>query len=143
LRASAELNRLALSRSNEMASANRIWHDYAIGSRIRGDHYVGENVGAGPTASDVFYAFMNSPSHRFNILRGVYSYVGIASVEGSDGRVYVTVVYMSPELHGASRGSHGDETALAAPAHVARAAKASAVGREISILLQLVQMESR
>ncbi|HWB88263.1 MAG TPA: CAP domain-containing protein [Acidimicrobiia bacterium] len=53
---------------------------------------LGENVGRGGSVASLHDAFMESPSHRANIL-GDYNYVGIGTGT-SDGVLYVTVVFM-------------------------------------------------
>ncbi len=52
-----------------------------------------ENVGKGHDVAGLHAAFMNSPSHRSNIL-GSYEYVGIGIGE-EEGVLYVTVVFMA------------------------------------------------
>ena len=54
---------------------------------------VGENVGKGQAPSSLHQAFMNSSGHAANIL-GDYNYVGVGTGTGSDGALYVTVVFM-------------------------------------------------
>ena len=54
---------------------------------------VGENVGKGQSPSSLHQAFMNSSGHAANIL-GDYNYVGVGTGTGSDGALYVTVVFM-------------------------------------------------
>ena len=54
---------------------------------------LGENVGRGGSVSSLHKAFMNSSGHKKNIL-GDYNYVGIGTASSSDGRLYVTVVFM-------------------------------------------------
>lgn len=54
---------------------------------------LGENVGVGATISSLHSAFMSSSSHRGNVL-GDYTHVGIAVVEESPTRMWVTVVFM-------------------------------------------------
>lgn len=120
-----------------MARAQRIWHDYGIGRHVEGDHIIGENVGRGPTVEDIFAAFMDSSSHRANIVRRVYDQVGIAAVLGEDGNVYVTVVFLSPEL-GRPRNAQRTGAAEQGPP-----AKDPATHREVSVLLELVRMDSR
>jgi hypothetical protein len=76
---------------------------------------LGENVGRGPTVSDLHTAFMNSSGHRANIL-GDYNYAGVGT-ENRDGYIYVTVVFMqkgsssSGGSGGGSGGSSGGSTA--------------------------------
>lgn len=139
LRASTALETLARSRSEDMAAAHTIWHDYSIGRKVGGRRIVGENVGRGPTEEDIFAAFMDSASHRANVLRAAYSQVGIASVRGDDGNVYVTVIFITPDFDGARH-----VTSRAAAVTPAAAAPRSATdGREVAVLVELVRMDAR
>ena len=54
---------------------------------------LGENVGVGPSVAALHAAFMASASHRSNVL-GDYDKVGIAVVEESSTKLWVTVVFM-------------------------------------------------
>jgi hypothetical protein len=53
---------------------------------------LGENVGRGGNVSSLHQAFLDSPSHKANML-GDYNYVGIGT-DTSEGILYVTVVFM-------------------------------------------------
>jgi hypothetical protein len=53
---------------------------------------LGENVGRGPSVSDLHAGFMNSSGHKANIL-GDYNYVGIGTTT-ANGSIYVTAVFM-------------------------------------------------
>jgi hypothetical protein len=89
----AALDKIAQQHAAEMVSKNEIFHYYDIGNRVdaAGVHwnYVGENVGVGPTVSDVHQAFMQSPEHKQNILYGNYNLIGVGVAVGSDGSVFV------------------------------------------------------
>ena len=86
----------ARNHTQDMIAAGEIYHSSngelqaAAGS---GWTRLGENVGRGGSVSSLHQAFMNSPSHRGNIL-GDYNYVGIGADTNSDGVLYVTVVFM-------------------------------------------------
>ena len=54
---------------------------------------LGENVGVGATIASLHSAFMGSSSHRGNVL-GDYDHVGIAVVEETPTKLWVTVVFM-------------------------------------------------
>lgn len=54
---------------------------------------LGENVGKGGTTSSLHRAFMESPSHRANIL-GDYDHVGVGVGHDDAGKIYVTVMFM-------------------------------------------------
>ena len=78
-----------------MIDAGDLYHSTSSELRAAGGSgwsKVGENVGRGGTATSLHSAFMNSPTHAANVL-GTYNYVGIGT-GSSDGRLYVTVVFM-------------------------------------------------
>jgi uncharacterized protein YkwD len=82
--------------SRRMASHEALFHTANVSRYLRGRAYSwwGENVGY-TYESDLGTlqrAFMNSPSHRRNVLNGAYDRVGIG-VERRDGRVWVTLVF--------------------------------------------------
>lgn len=83
---------VARRHSARMASEGRIWHNPNLTSEVKNWQVVGENVGMGPTVPDLMDAFMNSPSHRSNILDSEYNQFGVGVVVG-DGTIYVTVVF--------------------------------------------------
>lgn len=79
----------------DMVAAGDIYHSSSGELRAAGGSgwsKLGENVGMGGTVSSLHQAFMNSPSHRANIL-GDYNYAGIGT-DTKDGVLYVTVVFM-------------------------------------------------
>lgn len=83
----------ARSHSNLMASRGELFHSSTLGSVTTGWDRLGENVGVGPDVSTLHTAFMNSPSHRKNIL-GDYNYVGVGVTVDGNGVMWVTVVFM-------------------------------------------------
>jgi uncharacterized protein YkwD len=94
LRLNSRLNLVAQRHSARMAKLNRLHHNPNLVSNV-GDmpwKILGENVGVGGTVQTLHTAFMNSPSHRSNILRSSYRQVGIG-VLVSKGRTWVTVVF--------------------------------------------------
>jgi hypothetical protein len=54
---------------------------------------LGENVGKGPNPSSLHRAFMQSPSHKANIL-GDYDRVGVGAAHDAEGKLFVTVLFM-------------------------------------------------
>ncbi|HEX6220433.1 MAG TPA: CAP domain-containing protein [Acidimicrobiia bacterium] len=86
----------ARAHTAEMIAADDLYHSSsgelqaAAGS---GWSAIAENVGRGGTVDSLHTAFMNSSGHRANIL-GDYNFVGIGTGTASDGRLYVTVVFM-------------------------------------------------
>lgn len=85
----------ARNHTADMIAAGKIYHSSsgelqaAAGS---GWTRLGENVGRGGSVSDIHAAFLNSASHRANML-GDYNYVGIGTGT-ANGVLYVTVVFM-------------------------------------------------
>lgn len=77
----------------KMIEAGRIFHSTDLTVIATGWQALGENVGFGPTVPKLHAAFMNSPSHRANIM-GNYDRVGIAVEQTPEGILYVTVMFM-------------------------------------------------
>lgn len=91
---SASLNSYAAWHSSEMLSADAIYHssaDELWGAGSSEAIAMGENVGRGNTPASLHEAFMNSPTHRANIL-GDWDRVGVGTMQGKD-RLYVTVIF--------------------------------------------------
>ena len=79
----------------DMIAAGDIYHSSSAelqGAAGSGWTKLGENVGRGGNVSSLHKAFMDSSSHRANIL-GDYNYAGIGT-DTSNGVLYVTVVFM-------------------------------------------------
>ncbi len=83
----------ARAHTQDMIAAGEIFHSSNLGSVTSGWWALGENVGVGPSPSRIHGAFMNSPSHRANIL-GDYNYIGVGAARAPDGSLYVTVIFM-------------------------------------------------
>ena len=109
---SGGLASLAASHSRSMAERNSLAHSSNLGSRVSsvlpGWLAVGENVGVGTSMSAVNSMFMQSSSHRANIL-GNYTHAGVGTFTGPDGRIWVTQVF-------ARMPSSGTVAAASAPA---------------------------
>lgn len=85
---------VAMSHSQDMATAHTIWHNYTgyIDAAKQAIHaYVdGENVGMAETLAQADTALMASPSHKANILYPRFNTIGIGVAQDSAGYVYVT-----------------------------------------------------
>ena len=101
-RAAAGLNTLvpyddliddAAVHTTEMLASGDIYHSSDLKGFTTGWQTIGENVGYGPNVDKLHAAFMQSPTHRANIM-GDYDRVGAASEVDSEGRIYVTVLFM-------------------------------------------------
>lgn len=81
--------------SQHLLAEGTLSHNPNLSSVTTGWDKLGENVGVGTSAASLHSAFMASSSHRGNIL-GDYQYVGIAVVEETSSKMWVTVVFMKP-----------------------------------------------
>lgn len=92
-----ELTAVARDWATQMAGLGEISHrpdSELVAMMPDGWVSAAENVGAGPDVGKVHVAFLGSPSHRASLLDARYSRVGVGVVNGDDGRVYVTHVFM-------------------------------------------------
>lgn len=94
----------AQAHSNLMASRGELFHSTSLGSATTGWDRLGENVGVGPDVSTIHNAFMNSSSHRRNIL-GDFNYVGVGVTVDANGTMWITVMFMK-----AAPGRNGGAT---------------------------------
>ena len=94
LRLDPHLTKVARKHSREMTARNLLHHTSTTNLRRRVTHWqtLGENVGVGGTVESLHRAFMESPSHRENVLYGSFRHVGIGTRE-RHGRLWVTVVF--------------------------------------------------
>ena len=85
----------ARNHTAEMIAAGTIFHSTSsqLSSVTSGWSVLGENVGKGPNPSVLHRAFMESPSHKANVL-GDYDRVGVGVGVDADGKLYVTVIFM-------------------------------------------------
>jgi cell division septation protein DedD len=91
----------ARAHSARMMERGEIYHNTALSSVTGVWQKLGENVGMGVDLNALHGAFMNSSSHRGNIL-GDYNYVGVGVKTDDSGVNWVTVVFMkaAPGLNG-------------------------------------------
>ncbi|MCA1831948.1 MAG: CAP domain-containing protein [Actinomycetota bacterium] len=124
LRVSAELSSLARRYSQRMAEAGDVWHMPSLGSDMRRWNELGDNVGMSNDLNRLEGGFMDSPTHRDNILYSKYKLVGVGIID-DEGEFFVTVIFMTPlpalkgpaavsqqRLTTAMKGSQGPETAV-------------------------------
>ena len=91
-----DLTSVARSHSHEMAARQTLYHNPNLTTDVSNWEAVGENVGKGPTVSDIQQAFMNSAPHRDNILDHDFTQVGIGVTTDSDGTIWVTEDFRQP-----------------------------------------------
>lgn len=89
----ADLTDDALAWSRHMQEQGSLSHSPNLAAVTTGWDKLGENVGVGTSISALHTAFMNSSGHRGNIL-GDYDSVGIAVVEETSSKLWITVVFM-------------------------------------------------
>lgn len=91
----SDLVSIARRHSQRMADSNEIYHNKNLANEAPDDwQSLGENVGMGPSCASIHDAFMNSSSHRQNILDPDFNFVGVGVVIASDGTIFVTEVFM-------------------------------------------------
>ncbi len=79
--------------SRHMLEQGSLSHNPNLSSVAPNWDKLGENVGVGTSIASLHTAFMDSPGHRGNVL-GDYDYVGIAVVEETSSKLWITVVFM-------------------------------------------------
>ena len=119
-----------------MAGQDNIFHrsNLADGVTINWKR-LGENVGVGPTVSDLMNAFINSPHHYENLVDPTFTHIGIGSARTPDGLMYTAhefaaVVGYPSAASPASNPSPAPAPTVAAPRpvvhHVAAAPRVTA-----------------
>jgi len=92
----SDLTSVARRHAARMAASRSIYHNTRLGSEVTGWSAIGENVGRGGSVAVIHNAFMNSSSHRGNILSTSFTQVGIGTARGTDGQIYVAEVFRRP-----------------------------------------------
>src|SRR4051812_23589991 len=92
----SDLTAVARNHSVQMASQQSLYHNPSLTSQVQNWQAVGENVGEGPTVSDIHTAFMNSPEHRANILDHDFTQVGVGVSVDKNGIIWVTEDFRKP-----------------------------------------------
>jgi cysteine-rich secretory family protein len=96
LSTSRDIQAFAQRRAEEMAAAGDVWHTRNLGSYISNWTRLGENVGMGPFLSDIENGFMNSSTHRNNILSPKFSQMGVGVASDGYQQLYVAVIFREP-----------------------------------------------
>ncbi|MGN6332476.1 MAG: CAP domain-containing protein [Motilibacteraceae bacterium] len=92
----SDLSSVAYAWSRHLASTSVLGHNPNLTRQVDDWQVVGENVGYGPTVTDVESAFMNSPRHRANILEPRYTQIGLGVVVDAGGTSWITQVFRTP-----------------------------------------------
>jgi len=93
---SSDLSSIANRWAAHMAANRTLEHNPNVYSDVCCWQAMGENVGEGATVSQIQQAFMNSTTHRDNILSTSYTEIGVGTARGSDGQLYVDEVFRQP-----------------------------------------------
>ncbi len=94
LKLDTQVNKPSKLHTNEMISEGKIYHtpNDVLAKRVTNWNTLGENVGVGGDVSSLHKAFMNSTSHKANILFEDFRYVGIGA-KSSGGKLWVTFTF--------------------------------------------------
>jgi len=118
---SEELAGVARRHAQRMANEDHLYHNPNLRNEVDNWEVLGENVGYGPGVDDLHQAFMNSSSHRANILDPVYTQVGVGTV-WRDGTLWVTQVFRKP-MSASNSGSNSGSGSSGSGASLKKAAK--------------------
>ena len=111
----ADLDAVAQRHAEAMAARGGLFHNAELASQVEGWRIVAENVGVGMDIGRIHQAFLDSPSHRANVLDARLTQLGVGIVvagEG-DGRIWVVEVFRTPM---AAASAPPASTAAPAPA---------------------------
>lgn len=87
------LNNKAQAWAEQLAREGGLRHSNLASGAPAGWRALGENVGVGYSIRQVHDAYMNSPSHRANIL-GNWTHAGYGVATSRDGRTFTVQVFM-------------------------------------------------
>ncbi|MFP5326754.1 MAG: CAP domain-containing protein [Acidimicrobiia bacterium] len=132
-----ELIEVARRHAARMAAEKNLHHNPNLKSEVADWEVLGENVGRGSNVAEVHAAFMESETHRAQILEPRYTEVGVGAV-WADGEVWVAEVFRKrqppapappppPADDGANADAQVQAASTPAPAPPASAASAAAV----------------
>ncbi|MGH2746758.1 MAG: CAP domain-containing protein [Actinomycetota bacterium] len=95
LRLDPEISKVARKHTREMINEATLHHtpSSTLARRVTNWSVLGENVGVGGSVSSLHDAFMNSPSHKENILYSTFKHVGVGTKRDAGGRLWVTVIF--------------------------------------------------
>jgi uncharacterized protein YkwD len=94
LKRGSRLMRHSRRHSQKMAADSLLFHTKDFSIFACWDD-IAENVGMGSSIRSINRAFMNSPTHRANILANGMRYVGVGVARGG-GNLWVTEVFRNP-----------------------------------------------
>ena len=92
----ADLQAVARRHAQRMADRGEPYHNPNLGSEVDGWEIVAENVGVGYDVDSIHSAFMQSATHRGNILNADVTELGLGVVVTSDARIWVVEIFRRP-----------------------------------------------
>src|SRR3954447_5944490 len=114
----SDLIAVARNHSAQMASQQSLYHNPGLTTQVQNWQAVGENVGEGPSVSDIHTAFMNSPEHRANVLDHDFTQVGVGVSVDKNGIIWVTEASGKPMYSsGSTNSSHTGSTSHSTSGH--------------------------
>ena len=107
----------ARTHTAQMIPTGTIFHSTSgqLAAVTTGWSVLGENVGKGPDVSVLHRAFMESPSHKANIL-GDFDRVGVGVALDAESKMYVTVIFMKSSAPAATTTTTVAPTTSTVPA---------------------------
>lgn len=120
LHRSADLDEVARRHAEAMVAAGKLFHNPELAQQVQNWSIVAENVGVGYEPSSIHQAFLDSPSHRANVLDGRVTEMGVGTTISSDGRLWVVEVFRKPAAAAAAPAPAATAAAAPAPAPVRR-----------------------
>ena len=125
----SDLTSVARAHSAQMSSKQSLYHNPNLTTDVHNWQAVGENVGEGPTVSDIHNAFMHSPEHKANILDHDFTQVGVGVSVDKNGIIWVTEDFRQPQSSTPTHSTSSaptHRTAQRQPAHRTTSAPHSA-----------------
>jgi uncharacterized protein YkwD len=92
----ADLQAVARRHAQRMADRGEPYHNPNLGSEVDGWQTVAENVGVGYDVDSIHAAFMQSTTHRDNILNPDVTELGVGVVVTPDARIWVVEIFRRP-----------------------------------------------
>lgn len=92
----SDLAGVARRHAARMAASGSMYHNPRLTSEVGGWSNIGENVGRGGDVASIHNAFMNSSSHRSNILSTTFTEIGVGTARSSSGELFVSQVFRRP-----------------------------------------------
>lgn len=112
---SDELAAVARDHSEDMARNGELEHDSALPNKVDGWSALAENVGVAGSADSIHESFMDSDTHRGNIL-GSFVEIGVGVAVDGSGQRWLTQIFRTPKAASPSgSGSRAEATRTSSP----------------------------